>query len=60
MLAFYFVQPYDSKKRIKKPSDLFRLPWQDDEIKRHFTPEAIAIRKELFAKWDKKPPNAGK
>ncbi len=52
MMAFYFVQPYDSKKKIKKPSDLFKFPYEEVAAAELMTPEAIAAREAMFAKWD--------
>ena len=54
MLAFYMVQPYDSKNRIKEPTDLFKMPWQETNAAEQLTPEKVEERKQRFARWDKK------
>ena len=46
--------------KLKKPSDLFELPW-DDQKQETEKPKQLTKEEQdaIFAKWEKKPPGKG-
>lgn len=47
------LQPYDSKKKLKRPDDLLAYPWEElKEKAKALTPEEIEARRQKFARWD--------
>lgn len=57
MLAFYTVKPHDTKKKIKKPSDLFKLSSDKVAVKKSVLGLKERIKrdrerqKQMIAKW---------
>lgn len=53
MLGFWLLQPYDSKKDLKKPQDLIRYPFDYVEEPVELTEEEKEAQRIKIARWDK-------
>lgn len=56
--AFFSVLPYDSKKKIKKPSDIWPFEWDTDKpVKLEWDADALERAKRLGANKEKQLSN---
>lgn len=47
------LQPYDSKEKLKNPTDLLAYSWEEVKEKaKTLTPEEMEARRQKFARWD--------
>ena len=53
MLGFWLVQPYDSEKKIKKPTDLIRFPFEHVEEAVELTEEEKEAQRKKIERWDR-------
>lgn len=53
--AYAALVPYDSRRRLRQPSDLMDFPWEKPEAAQAPLPETeeeAQARRERFARWD--------
>lgn len=54
MMAFYTLKPHDSKRRIRKPKDLFSLPSDKSNLDKSELKQWLEERQKMAAENDKK------